>query len=145
MNRKPILRLCKSFIYLKLVQNDYIWIQLGSLQTTMPENLKWKQRLTWSSSLTPVFLSSRYLKTLDTGFWKELTQEIKDSTYHTFHRKDIDCVYNNSSKVSSGILITFSALLSYWANLNIKHYLQRGSKCSSWFNIEFFWANVCIT
>ena len=76
-NRRPILRLCKSFINLKLVQNGYIWIQLGSLQTTMPENLKWKQRLTWSSSLTPVFLSSRYLKTLDTGFLKELTQEIK--------------------------------------------------------------------
>lgn len=28
-------------------------------------------------------------------------------------------MYSNSSKVSSGILIAFSALLSYWANLNI--------------------------
>lgn len=51
-----------SFINLKLVQNGYMWIQLGSFQTTTPENLKWKQWLTWSSSPTLVFLSSENIR-----------------------------------------------------------------------------------
>lgn len=51
-----------SFINLKLVQNGYMWIQLSSFQTTTPENLKWKQWLTWSSSPTLVFLSSENIR-----------------------------------------------------------------------------------